>query len=115
MVRVSSGPATRNKHRKVLDLAKGYWMSRSKQFSKAQEAVLHAGEYAFAGRKLKKRDPRRLWITRVSAALKQKGVKYSLFIHWMKVKKITLDRKILSQLALDYPQAFDKIVEQVKK
>jgi len=115
MTRVKGGPSAISKHKKVLKLAKGYWMSRSKQFRKAKEAVLHAGNYAFAGRKLNRRNLRRLWITRLNAALKENGMKYSTFIHALKLKKITLDRKILSQLALDYPKVFDKVVETVKK
>jgi len=115
MTRVKGGPASINRHRKVLDLAKGYWMSRSSQFKSAQQAVLHAGQYAFAGRKLRKRDFRRLWITRISAALADHQIKYSSFIHTLKEKKVAVDRKILSQLALDFPQVFDRVVEEVKK
>ncbi|MDA1317089.1 MAG: 50S ribosomal protein L20 [bacterium] len=115
MTRVKGGPAAIRKHRKVLDLAKGYWMSRSSQFKSAQQAVLHAGQYAFAGRKLRKRDFRSLWITRISAGLKEHKIKYSIFIHSLKEKKVGVDRKILSQLALDFPSVFDKVVEEVKK
>lgn len=115
MVRVKGGPASKRKHKKILDQAKGYWQSRSKQFKKAQEAVLHAGQYAFVGRRLRKRDLRRQWITRMNAALKENEMKYSTFIHALKVKKIAVDRKILAQLALDFPQVFDTIVEEVKK
>lgn len=115
MTRVKGGPTSIRKHRKVLDLAKGYWMSRSSQFKSAQQAVLHAGQYAFAGRKLRKRDFRSLWITRINAALKDHNVKYSSFIHSLKEKKVGIDRKILSQLALDFPQVFDRVVEEVKK
>ncbi len=115
MVRVKGGTASKRKHNRVLKLAKGYWMSRSKQFKKAQEAVLHAGEYAFAGRKLKKRDFRSLWITRINAALKENGLKYNQFIHTLKTKKSKVDRKIWAQIALEHPTVFDKIVEQMKK
>ena len=87
MVRVKSGILTKKKHRKVLKLAKGYWMTRHKQFKKAKEAVLHAGEYAFFGRKRKKREMRRLWITRLNAAVRQLGLKYSQFIKSLKEKK----------------------------
>jgi large subunit ribosomal protein L20 len=114
MVRVKGGIVTKRRHNKVLDLAKGYWMSRSKQYKKAKEAVLHAGEYAFAGRKHKKRDFRTQWIVRINSALKENGMKYSEFIHQMDVKKITVDRKILAQLALDYPKVFNAFVAKIK-
>jgi len=114
MVRVKPGTQTRRKHKKILRLAKGYWMTRHKQIKKAYEAVLHAGEYAFKGRKLKKRDFRSLWITRLNAALRPLGIKYSKFINALKSKNIQLDRKILSQIAIDYPKVFEKIVADVK-
>ncbi len=114
MVRVKGGIVTKRRHNKVLDLAKGYWMSRSKQYKKAKEAVLHAGEYAFAGRKHKKRDFRTQWIVRINSALKENGMKYSEFIHQMNEKKITVDRKILAQLALDYPKVFQAFVSKIK-
>ncbi len=115
MTRVKSGILTKKKHKKVLKLAKGYWMTRHKQFKKAKEAVLHAGQYAYVGRKRRKRDFRRLWIIRLNAALKNLGLKYSQFINKLKNKKIDLDRKILSNIALDHPQIFEKIVEKIKK
>lgn len=114
MVRVKSGMATKRKHKKVLGLAKGYWMTRHKQFRKAQEAVLHAGEYAFKGRKLRKRDFRTLWIIRINASLREIGLTYSQFINKLKLKKIEVDRKILSELATNYPAVFRKVVESVK-
>jgi large subunit ribosomal protein L20 len=114
MVRVKGGLVTNRKHKKVLKLAKGYWQSRSKQIKKAKEAVLHAGEYAFAGRKHKKRDFRALWIVRINAALKSNDMKYSQFIHELKVKNISLDRKVMSQIALDYPKVFESFVAKIK-
>ncbi|GIW64908.1 MAG: 50S ribosomal protein L20 [Patescibacteria group bacterium] len=114
MTRVKPGVQTRKRHKKVLKMAKGYWMSRRKQFKKAKEATLHAGEYAFAGRKRKKRDFRRLWITRLNAAVRELGLKYSQFIKSLKDKKIEIDRKILSKIALEHPNVFKKIVEKVK-
>jgi large subunit ribosomal protein L20 len=114
MVRIKGGVRTRAKHKKVLKLAKGYWMTRHKQFKKAKEAVLHAGEYAFTGRKAKKRDFRQLWIIRMNAALRELGMKYSIFINKLKINKIELDRKILSQLAVEHPEVFKKVVEKVK-
>jgi len=113
MVRVKGGIQNRKNHRKVLGLAKGYRMTRHKQIKVATQAVLHAGQYAFAGRKLRKRDFRSLWITRMNAALGELGVKYSVFIHTLKVKQIELDRKVLSQIAVEYPAAFASLVKQV--
>ncbi len=114
MVRIKGGVRTRARHKKVLKLAKGYWMTRHKQFKKAKETVLHAGEYAFKGRKLRKRDFRQLWIIRMNAALRNLGTKYSIFIKKLKDNKIELDRKILSQLAVEQPEIFKKIVEKAK-
>jgi len=114
MVRIKGGVKTRAKHKKVLKMAKGFWMTRHKQFKKAKEAVLHAGEYAFKGRKAKKRDFRQLWIMRMNAALRELGMKYSIFINKLKINKIELDRKILSQLAVEHPAAFKKVVEKAK-
>ncbi len=115
MVRVKSGIITKKKHNKVLKLAKGYWMSRHKQFKKAKEAVLHAGQYAYVGRKDKKGQFRRLWIIRIKAALEPLSIKYNQFINLMKKNKIILDRKILSQMAIDYPKVFEKLVSNLKK
>jgi large subunit ribosomal protein L20 len=114
MVRVKGGVQTRQNHKKVLKLAKGFWMTRRKQFRKAEEAVLHAGEYAFAGRKDRKRDMRRLWIVRMNAALKNMDMKYSTFIHTLKTKKVTIDRKVLAQMAAEQPAMFEKLVEKIK-
>jgi large subunit ribosomal protein L20 len=114
MVRVKTGTVRKRKHNKILKQAKGYWMSRSKQYKKAHEAVLHAGQYAFAGRRLKKRDLRSLWITRINAALREKGLTYSKFIDMLKKQKIELDRKILAQIAFEYPSVFEKIIEKVQ-
>jgi large subunit ribosomal protein L20 len=113
MTHVGTGPVTRRRHKKVLELAKGYRMTRSKLFKSAQEAVLHAGEYAFAGRKLRKRDFRSLWIVRMNAALKDLGTNYSTFIKKLKDKDIALDRKILAHFATEKPAIFKKIVEEV--
>jgi len=114
MVRVKSGIQTKRKHKKVLKMAKGYRMTRHKQFRKAKEAVLHAGEYAFTGRKDRKRDFRKLWIIRLNAAVRNFDLTYSQFIQKLKIKKIALDRKILSKIALEYPKVFEKIIEKVK-
>lgn len=113
MVRIKGGTTTRRRHKKVLGLAKGYWMTRHKQFKKAKEAVLHAGAYAFVGRKNKKRDFRRLWILRINAAVRPFEITYSRFINILKSKKIVVDRKILAQIAVEHPKVFDKIVEKM--
>jgi large subunit ribosomal protein L20 len=109
-MRVKSVSAIR--HRKILKSAKGYRQARSRRIQTAKEAVLHAGAYAYAGRKLKKRDLRALWITRVSAATKALGVSYSKFIAGLKKEKIEIDRKILSDIATKDPGTFKKIVKE---
>lgn len=114
MVRIKAGTTTRRRHKKVLKLAKGYWMSRHKQFKKAQEAVLHAGAYAYGGRKDKKRDFRQLWIIRLNATLRNHGTTYSKFIDALNKKKVGLDRKVLAQIAVEHPQVFEKIVKMVQ-
>lgn len=114
MVRIKGGMTTRRKHKKVLKQAKGYWMSRHKQFKKAKEAVLHAGSYAFTGRKAKKRDFRSLWITRLNAGLRSLDLTYSKFINQLNKKKIGLDRKILAQLVVEQPKVFEKIVKMTQ-
>lgn len=114
MARVKGGITTRRKHKKVLQMAKGYWMSRSKQIKKAKEAVLHAGEYAFHGRKRKKRDLRSLWIIRLNAAVRQEGLSYSTFINLLKKKQVGLDRKMLAKIAAEHPEQFSAIVKQVR-
>ena len=114
MVRVKAGVTTRRKHKKVLRQAKGYWMTRHKHIKKAKEAVLHAGQYAYVGRKDKKGDFRALWIQRLNASLRPLGMSYSVFVHKLHEKKIDLDRKVLAQVAVEYPNVFTKIVEKVK-
>lgn len=113
-MRVKSGTRTRERHKKVLKAAKGYWMSRNRLFRKAKEATLHAGEYAFHGRKRKKRDFRSLWIVRINAAVSANGLKYSTFMNALKKQNIAVDRKILAQIATEHPQVFSKIIEKVK-
>jgi len=113
MVRIKSGQQNKRKHNKVFKKTKGYWMSRGKQFRKANEAMLHAGQYAFAGRKMKKRAFRKLWITRLNAALKSQKTSYSKFMHLLRLNKIELDRKILAKLAVEYPKIFDELVKKI--
>lgn len=113
-MRVKTGTVRRKAHKKILKLAKGYWMTRHKRFKVANEAVMHAGQYAYHGRRLRKRDLRRLWITRLNAALTPHKISYSRFINALKTKKITLNRKILSELAIHQPKTFNSIVDSVK-
>lgn len=108
-MRVKSVSAIR--HRKILKKAKGYKQARSRRIQVAKEAVLHAGAYAYHGRKLKKRDLRSLWITRISASVKTLGVSYSKFIASLKKEKIEIDRKILAEIAVKDPESFKKIVD----
>ena len=115
MTRVKRGLVAHRKHKKLLNLNKGFRGTKSKLVKVAKEASLHAGQYAFQGRKNKKRDFRRLWITRISEAVKQEGISYSKFMAAMTKKKIGLDRKILSDLVLNDRETFKKIVEQAKK
>jgi large subunit ribosomal protein L20 len=103
------------KHRKVLELAKGYKNARSRRFHTANEAVLHAGQYAYAGRKLRKRDLRALWITRLNAAVREHNLSYSKFIAGLKKAKIEIDRKILSHIAISDPATFKEVILAIKK
>jgi len=113
-MRVKRGVTTHAKHKKLFEANKGYRMTKRRLVRVAKEAFLHAGEYAFAGRKNKKRDFRRLWITRISRALVIKGMRYSEFIHKTKEKNMIIDRKILSHLIVNKPEAFDAIFSTVK-
>src|SRR3989344_5728926 len=108
MARVKRGVTSHKRHKKVLELTKGHRGGRSKNIREAKSSLLHAGEYAFAGRKLRKRDMRRLWITQIGIALKNEGLSYSKFMNQLKVKEIKLDRKILADLAINNPEDFKK-------
>lgn len=113
-MRIKTGPYRHRRHLKVRRLARGYRMSRHRLHKQASDAVLHAGEYAYTGRKDRKGDFRQLWITRINAALTDTGLSYSRFIACLKKAKIELDRKILAELAVsDFP-TFKAIVEKVK-
>ncbi|HOJ48990.1 MAG TPA: 50S ribosomal protein L20 [Bacillota bacterium] len=114
MARVKGALSTRKRRKKILKLAKGYWGAKSKHFKMAKQAVLKSGNYAFAGRKQKKRDFRSLWITRISAQAKACGINYSQFMHGLKLSGITLNRKMLSELAVNDKEAFAKLVETAK-
>jgi large subunit ribosomal protein L20 len=102
------------RHRKIKKQAKGFKQARRTRIKAAKEALLHAGQYAYMGRKLRKRDLRRLWIVRLNAAVREHGIKYSQFINRLKAKKIELDRKILADIAVKDPQTFKKIISEVK-
>ena len=115
MARVKGAMMTRKRRNKVMKMAKGYWGSRSKHFHGANEAVMKALTQAYIGRRLKKRDFRSLWITRISAACKANGMNYSTFMHGLKVAGIEINRKMLAELAVNDAAAFTQLVEIAKK
>src|SRR5687767_190111 len=100
MPRVKRGVMTRKRHNRMIKRAKGYWGSRHSQFKQAQEAVMHAGQYAYRDRRVRKRDFRKLWIARINAACRAQGVTYSRFINGLMRAGITLDRKVMADLAV---------------
>ena len=114
MARIKGAMMTRKRRNKVLRLAKGYYGSKSKLFKTAKQAVMKSGNYAYIGRKQKKRDFRRLWITRISAACKMNGINYSTFINGLKKAGIELNRKMLSEIAISDPEGFAALVEKAK-
>ncbi len=114
MARIKGALATRKRRNKTLKLAKGYWGGKSKLFKSAKNAVMKSGQYAYISRRLKKRDFRRLWITRISAACKLNGMNYSTFINGLKKADIALNRKMLSEIAINDPAAFTALVEKAK-
>ena len=115
MARVKGAMMTRKRRNKIMKLAKGYWGDKSKHFRIANEAVMKSLTYAYVGRKLKKRDFRSLWITRISAACKMNGMNYSTFMHGLKVAGIAINRKMLAEMAINDAAAFAQLVEIVKK
>ena len=114
MARVKGAMMTRKRRNNMLKLAKGYWGAKSKHFKMAKQQVMKSGNYAFAGRKMKKRDFRSLWITRISAQAKVCGMNYSTLMHGLKVAGIDLNRKMLAELAVSDKDAFAAIAEQAK-
>jgi large subunit ribosomal protein L20 len=114
MARVKRGVIAGRRHKKVLGKAKGYYNARRKVFRVAKQAVIKAGQYAYKGRKLKKRDYRALWIQRLNAAARIHGLSYSRLINGLKVIGLEIDRKALADLAVNEPAAFGAIVEQIK-
>ncbi len=114
MARIKGAMMTRKRRNKTLKLAKGYWGAKSKQFKMAKQAVMKSGNYAYIGRKQKKRNFRQLWITRISAAAKMNGMNYSTFMNGCKKAGITLNRKMLSEIAINDAAGFTAIVEKAK-
>ena len=114
MARVKGGISAKKRHKKILKLAKGYIGARSKQYRVAKQSVMKALDYAYIGRKNKKRDFRRIWITRISAACKMNDMTYSRFMNGLKKANITLNRKMLSEIAINDPAAFAELVAKAK-
>ena len=114
MARIKGAMATRKRRNKILKAAKGYWGAKSKHFKMAKQAVMKSGNYAFAGRKMKKRDFRRLWIARINAQAKANGMNYSTFMHGLKMAGIELNRKMLAEIAVADKAAFAELVNKAK-
>ena len=114
MARIKGALATRKRRKRTLKLAKGYWGPKSKHFKMAKEAVMKSGNYAYIGRRQRKRDFRRLWITRISAACRMNGMSYSAFMNGLKKANIELNRKMLAELAVSDQAGFAAIVAQAK-
>ncbi|MBE6883757.1 MAG: 50S ribosomal protein L20 [Ruminococcaceae bacterium] len=114
MARIKRATMAHKRRKKVLKLAKGYFGSKSRLFRMAKQAVMKSGQYAYIGRRLKKRDFRRLWITRISAGCRANGMNYSTFMNGLKKAGITLNRKMLSEIAINDPAAFTALVEKAK-
>jgi len=114
MSRVKTGVTRKNRHRNVLKATKGYWGTKNRLYKRAKEAFIHAGEHAFFGRKLRKRDMRKLWIIRLSAALKEYNLNYSVFINKLQKSKIKLNRKMLSEIAIKDSATFSAIIDKLK-
>ena len=114
MARIKGALATRKRRNKTLKLAKGYWGNKSKHFKMAKQAVMKSGQYAYISRRLKKRDFRKLWITRISAACKLNGMNYSTFINGLKKANIGLNRKMLSEIAINDAAGFTALCDKAK-
>lgn len=114
MARIKGALATRKRRNKTLKLAKDYWGGKSRLFKTAKEAVWKSGQYAYISRRLKKRDFRKLWIARINAACKMNGTNYSTFINGLKKANIGLNRKMLSEIAINDPAGFTALVEKAK-
>ena len=114
MARIKGATMSRKRRNKVMKMAKGYYGSKSSLFKTAKQAVMKSGQYAYVGRKQKKRDFRRLWITRISAACKLNGMNYSTFMNGLNKAGITLNRKMLSEISIADPAAFTALTEKAK-
>lgn len=114
MTRVKRGVMVKKRHKRLLKQTKGFWGQRKNVFRRAKETLLRAMAYAFKGRKLRKRDMRSLFISRISAAAKQRGLSYNVLIHGLKKANVDLNRKMLSQLAIYEPEAFSQIAKMAK-
>jgi len=114
MARIKGALMTRKRRKKTIKLAKGYFGAKSKLFKMAKQAVMKSGQYAYIGRKHRKRDFRRLWITRISAAAKMNGMNYSTFMNGMKKAEVALNRKMLAEIAVSDAAAFTALVEKAK-
>jgi large subunit ribosomal protein L20 len=115
MPRVKSGPYRKQKNKRILKRARGFRAGRSKLLRAGKEAVMRAGQYAYFGRKNKKRDHRGMWIIRINAACDLRGLAYHKFMNGLRLAKVELNRKALAELALSEPKAFDELVETAKK
>ena len=115
MARIKGATMTHNRRAKTLKLAKGYYGAKSKHFRMAKQAVMKSGNYAFVGRKLKKRQFRNLWITRINNAVRAQGMNYSSFMNGLKKAGVELNRKMLSEMAIHDPASFNALVETAKK
>ena len=112
MARIKGAMMTRKRRNKVLKAAKGYWGSKSKHFKMAKQAVMKSGNYAYIGRKQKKRDFRKLWIARINAQAKQNGMNYSTLMHGLKLAGINLNRKMLAEIAVSDKEAFAELARR---
>ena len=115
MARVKGAMMTRKRRNKILKMEKGYWGSKSKHFKMANQAVMKSGVYAYTGRKLKKRNFRQLWITRINAGCKMNGMNYSTFMNGLKKSGIIINRKMLAELAVNNKAAFTQLTDTAKK
>lgn len=114
-MRIKTGTVRHRKHSKLLSRTKGYRMTKNRLYKVAKEASLHADQYAYAGRRIRKRDLRKLWIIRLNAALVEQGLTYSRFIDAANKAKIKIDRKVLASLAVGHPEVFKAVISQVQK
>lgn len=114
MARIKGAVNAHKKRRRVFKLSKGYWGAKSKQYRAAKEQVARSLRYAYTGRKLRKRDFRRLWITRINAATRQNGMSYSVFMNGLKKNNINVNRKMLSEIAINDPEGFAALVNKVR-